>query len=217
MKAMVYQEFGARPEIRVVDDPIPPDGGVVIKVEATGLCRSDWHGWMGHDPDITLPHVPGHELAGVVEAAGKEVTRWQAGDRVTVRSLRREATVVEARADGRVQVQVGTLRSWVKLDDLVLAGRSDGLRGRARSGRRSLGGRGRRRRSLGCRCRHGYRFRRRGGCRGLHRRGPGLADLPQRRPDPESAPQNRRPGRLSPLQGHPADQPGRATALVRIP
>ncbi len=48
----------------------PADEGVVIKVEATGLCRSDWHGWMGHDPDIVLPHVPGHELAGTVEAVG---------------------------------------------------------------------------------------------------------------------------------------------------
>ncbi len=65
-------------------DPAPADGGVVIKVEATGLCRSDWHGWMGHDPDIVLPHVPGHELAGIVCAVGKRVTRWKAGDRVTV-------------------------------------------------------------------------------------------------------------------------------------
>ena len=46
------------------------------RVEATGLCRSDWHGWMGHDPDIALPHVPGHELAGVIEAVGPEVARW---------------------------------------------------------------------------------------------------------------------------------------------
>ena len=55
-----------------------------MKVEASGLCRSDWHGWMGHDPDIRLPHVPGHELAGTVEAVGSQVTRWRAGDRVTV-------------------------------------------------------------------------------------------------------------------------------------
>jgi len=51
---------------------------------ATGVCRSDWHGWMGHDPDIRLPHVPGHELAGVVEAVGAEVRLWRRGDRVTV-------------------------------------------------------------------------------------------------------------------------------------
>jgi alcohol dehydrogenase len=39
---------------------------------------------MGHDSDVRLPHVPGHELAGVVEAVGSEVRRWQPGDRVTV-------------------------------------------------------------------------------------------------------------------------------------
>jgi alcohol dehydrogenase len=57
---------------------------VVIRIEANGICRSDWHGWQGHDPDITLPHVPGHELAGVVEEIGKDIQRWQPGDRVTV-------------------------------------------------------------------------------------------------------------------------------------
>jgi alcohol dehydrogenase len=56
---------------------------VVVKVEATGLCRSDWHGWMGHDPDIVLPHVPGHELAGTVAAVGSAVRNWRVGDRVT--------------------------------------------------------------------------------------------------------------------------------------
>lgn len=71
--------------IRNVPDPSPTSDGVVIRVKANGLCRSDWHGWMGHDSDIqTLPHVPGHELAGVIEAVGKEVRRWKVGDRVTV-------------------------------------------------------------------------------------------------------------------------------------
>ena len=84
MKAMYYEAFGAEPEIRTVPDPVPPETGVVVKVEATGLCRSDWHGWMGHDPDIRLPHVPGHELAGTVLAAGRGVTRFRTGDRVTV-------------------------------------------------------------------------------------------------------------------------------------
>ncbi|HDZ21518.1 hypothetical protein LCGC14_0124300 [marine sediment metagenome] len=84
MKAVVYEAFQATPAIQTVADPSPSDGGVVIKVEATGVCRSDWHGWMGHDPDITLPHVPGHELAGVIEATGKDVRQWQVGDRVTM-------------------------------------------------------------------------------------------------------------------------------------
>lgn len=83
MKALVYEKFQGPLEISNVPDPEPADHGVVIKVHATGLCRSDWHGWMGHDQDITLPHVPGHELAGTVVAAGKEVRNFRVGDRVT--------------------------------------------------------------------------------------------------------------------------------------
>jgi alcohol dehydrogenase len=84
MRAAVFEEFGKPLSIRDVPDPSPVEGGLVVRVEATGLCRSDWHGWMGHDPDIRLPHVPGHELAGVVAAVGKGVRRWKAGDRVTL-------------------------------------------------------------------------------------------------------------------------------------
>lgn len=84
MKAVYYDEFKSRPIVRTLPDPTPPEAGAVIRVEATGICRSDWHGWMGHDPDIVLPHVPGHEFAGVVATVGRDVTRWREGDRVTV-------------------------------------------------------------------------------------------------------------------------------------
>lgn len=84
MRAVMFDDFGKRPEIREVPDPGPARDGVVVKVEATGLCRSDWHGWAGHDAGIALPHVPGHELAGTVHSVGADVTRWKAGDRVTV-------------------------------------------------------------------------------------------------------------------------------------
>ncbi|WP_329547503.1 zinc-dependent alcohol dehydrogenase family protein [Streptomyces sp. NBC_01356] len=84
MRAVVFERYGEPAEVREVADPAPAEHGVVVRVEATGLCRSDWHGWIGHDPDITLPHVPGHELAGVVEAVGARVTGWHPGDRVTV-------------------------------------------------------------------------------------------------------------------------------------
>ena len=84
MRAVIYREFAKLPTIENVPDPIPKSHGVVLQVKATGLCRSDWHGWMGHDPDIKLPHVPGHEIAGVVEAVGKDIRRWRIGDRVTL-------------------------------------------------------------------------------------------------------------------------------------
>ncbi len=84
MKAAIYDKFQAPIRIENLPDPTPPADGVVVRVAANGICRSDWHGWMGHDPDIVLPHVPGHELAGVIEAVGKDVRRWKIGDRVTV-------------------------------------------------------------------------------------------------------------------------------------
>jgi alcohol dehydrogenase len=46
------------------------------------LCRSDWHAWRGHDP-VPLPHVPGHEFAGVVAEIGSGVSGFRVGDRVT--------------------------------------------------------------------------------------------------------------------------------------
>lgn len=84
MKAVIYDRFATAPEVRQVADPTPTAAGVVVRVVASGLCRSDWHGWMGHDPDIVLPHVPGHELAGTIVALGAAVEGWRLGDRVTV-------------------------------------------------------------------------------------------------------------------------------------
>ncbi len=84
MKAAVYHQFNHPLTLETVSDPTPPKGGAVIKVEATGLCLSDWHGWAGHDPDIVLPHVPGHEFAGIIQAIGKNVNKWRVGDRVAI-------------------------------------------------------------------------------------------------------------------------------------
>jgi alcohol dehydrogenase len=84
MRAVVYEEFGATPVVRDLPDPVPSARGVVVRVEATGVCRSDAHGWLGHDDGIALPQVPGHELVGRIHAAGPEVTRFRVGDRVTV-------------------------------------------------------------------------------------------------------------------------------------
>ncbi len=85
MRAALYSGFRGPIEVGDVPDPMPAGDEVVVRVRATGVCRSDWHGWQGHDPDIrTFPHVPGHELAGVIESVGDGVVGWHPGDRVTV-------------------------------------------------------------------------------------------------------------------------------------
>jgi len=84
VRAVRFSAFGASISVEEVPEPVPTAGGAVIRVEATGLCRSDWHGWIGHDPDIALPHVPGHEFAGMIESVGADVKQWRRGDRVTV-------------------------------------------------------------------------------------------------------------------------------------
>ncbi|MEP1097005.1 MAG: zinc-dependent alcohol dehydrogenase family protein [Cyclobacteriaceae bacterium] len=84
MKAAMYGQFQGGIEISNVDDPTPQKDGVVIELKSSGLCLSDWHGWMGHDKDIRLPHVPGHELAGIIAEIGSDVKSFKVGDRVTV-------------------------------------------------------------------------------------------------------------------------------------
>ena len=84
MRAAVYREFQGPLTIEDVSDPAAPADGVVLEVGATGICRSDWHAWMGHDPDVAPPHVPGHELAGTVVAVGADVRGVREGERVTV-------------------------------------------------------------------------------------------------------------------------------------
>lgn len=83
MKAAVFEAYRGPLHIRDVPDPDCPADGVVLKIAACGVCRSDHHGWSGADPDVALPHVPGHEFAGIVIAVGRDCRRFQVGDRVT--------------------------------------------------------------------------------------------------------------------------------------
>jgi alcohol dehydrogenase len=84
MKAVVYHAFTGPLTLESVPDPFLPPDGIILETRANGVCRSDWHGWMGHDPMIKLPHVPGHEMSGVVVEVGKDVRQWRVGDRVMV-------------------------------------------------------------------------------------------------------------------------------------
>jgi alcohol dehydrogenase len=82
MRAALLHATRAALSIETVADPACPPDGVVLRVLASGVCRSDWHVWVGADPDVTLPQIPGHEYCGEVIAVGPRVTRWAIGDRV---------------------------------------------------------------------------------------------------------------------------------------
>jgi D-arabinose 1-dehydrogenase-like Zn-dependent alcohol dehydrogenase len=86
VRAVLVNAFGEKPILTDVPVPACPPRGAVIRVRATGVCRSDWHAWMGHDDTVVLPHVPGHEFAGEIAELGSEVdpaAGWKVGDRVT--------------------------------------------------------------------------------------------------------------------------------------
>jgi alcohol dehydrogenase len=84
VRAALITEYGKPLVVAEVPDPEPTPGGVVLQVEATGICLSDWHAWIGHEELPSLPHVPGHEMAGIVHEVGTGVRNWRPGDRVTV-------------------------------------------------------------------------------------------------------------------------------------
>ena len=128
MRAVVYEGFGELPVVRDVPDPACPDDGVVVRVDATGLCRSDWHAWVGHDPDVRLPHVPGHELAGTILEVGGAVRGWRAGQRVIMPFIGACGICPPCRAgDAQVcddQRQAG-FHAWGSFAERVALGRAD--------------------------------------------------------------------------------------------
>lgn len=128
MRALVVDEFGVLPQVRDVSDPVCPPDGVVVRVAATGVCRSDWHAWQGHDDDVRLPHVPGHELAGTVVEVGADVRGWRTGDVVTVPFVMACGACATCRAgDQQVcphQTQPGFTR-WGSFAELVALDHAD--------------------------------------------------------------------------------------------
>jgi alcohol dehydrogenase len=128
MIALVLTQFGTAPVASEVPEPSCPAHGVVVRVEATGLCRSDWHAVQGHDPDVVLPHVPGHEFAGVVHEIGERVTGWSVGDRVTAPFVNACGTCAQCLAgDHQVcarQTQPGFTR-WGSFAELVVVDHAD--------------------------------------------------------------------------------------------
>ena len=71
MRAAVLRAYNADLVIEDVPDPACPPDGVVLKVMACGVCRSDWHGWVGEHPRVKPGQIGGHEYCGEVMAAGQ--------------------------------------------------------------------------------------------------------------------------------------------------
>lgn len=88
MRAVVLEAHGEPLELTEVPEPDCPDDGVVVAVEACGICRSDWHAWKGHGEwvDDVPPEgqILGHEPAGRVVEAGERVETLSEGDRVAI-------------------------------------------------------------------------------------------------------------------------------------
>jgi alcohol dehydrogenase len=128
MRAVVVEAFREPPRVAEVPDPQPPAHGAVVAVEATGVCRSDWHAWQGHDPDVTLPHVPGHELAGTVVAVGADVRHRRVGDLVTTPFVTACGTCPECTAGHqqvcRDQTQPG-FTAWGSFAEFVALDQAD--------------------------------------------------------------------------------------------
>jgi alcohol dehydrogenase len=128
VRAVLVERFGEPARVAEVPDPAPPPDGVVVAVAATGVCRSDWHAWRGHDPDVVLPHVPGHELAGTVVAVGARVRNWAVGDRVTTPFVTACGVCPECAAGQqqvcRDQTQPG-FTGWGSFAELVALDRAD--------------------------------------------------------------------------------------------
>lgn len=88
MKAAVLTGFRKPLEIRELPDPRPGDSDALVRVDACGICRSDWHlwqeDWTWAGLVLPLPCVMGHEVGATVLETGRNVKRFKAGDRVTI-------------------------------------------------------------------------------------------------------------------------------------
>ncbi|MEO0916791.1 MAG: alcohol dehydrogenase catalytic domain-containing protein [Pseudomonadota bacterium] len=81
MRAAVLRAYRTDLSIETVSDPVCPEDGVVVRVLACGICRSDWHGWVGEHPLVKPGHIGGHEYCGEVIEAGPRA-QFRPGDRV---------------------------------------------------------------------------------------------------------------------------------------
>jgi len=88
MKGAVITRYKESLEVQDLPDPWPGPGDAIVRTEACGICRSDWHLWQHHwtwlGLELALPRIPGHEFGGTIVEVGRDVQTFRRGDRVTV-------------------------------------------------------------------------------------------------------------------------------------
>jgi propanol-preferring alcohol dehydrogenase len=84
MKAMILDKPGQKLRLVEIPAPKPSANQLLIKVRTCGVCRTDLHVLDGDLKEPNLPIIPGHQIVGLVEAVGSEVTEYRPGDRVGV-------------------------------------------------------------------------------------------------------------------------------------
>ncbi len=134
MRAAVVEELGQPLVLRDVPEPECPPDGVVIRVGANGICRTDWALWAGDfwsgGAEITPPFVLGHEFSGTVEETGADVRLWRRGDRVIFPMNPGEGHCEMCRSGNQhVCVEAATLvpgvSYWGAFGELVVARHAD--------------------------------------------------------------------------------------------
>lgn len=116
MRAAVMDGFRKPLVVRELPDPRPEPHGAVVAVKANGICRSDWHTWVGDwgwiGANISFPFVLGHEFCGIVEEVGKSCTRVNLGDRVIVPFSQGEGTCEQCLSGNHQICDSGPSPGW---------------------------------------------------------------------------------------------------------
>jgi D-arabinose 1-dehydrogenase-like Zn-dependent alcohol dehydrogenase len=116
MRAIQVTRPGGPFEMMEREIPQPGPRQVRIKVQACGMCHSDSLTKEGHWPGISYPRVPGHEIAGIIDAVGAEVPRWKPGHRVGVGWLGSYCSYCESCRRGRFVTCANQLICGITMD-----------------------------------------------------------------------------------------------------
>src|ERR1700676_4119830 len=97
---MALTSPGSLLQLQELDNPLPGDYEIRVKVSACGVCRTDLHVVDAELPGIKYPVVPGHKIVGRVDLVGSRVTTHRIGDRVGIPWLGYPCGVCRFRKEG---------------------------------------------------------------------------------------------------------------------